>query len=181
MVRADPLLIEPWGRETLMSRHRVELGQSSGDRVRWGAVRWGALLCVALAVLVFQAGPAAADPCEVPDAGGTVVLPPIGCDYLSPNEVHVIIDGLPPDTTIEFKPIHKDFICYEQGAAACTAAIPIGDGIYTGTTVGATPDGYVEKGSVQALENKCWTAPTLSRGKVYLRSHTEMVVYDLKG
>jgi len=83
-------------------------------------------LCVALAVLVFQAGPAAADPCEVPDAGGTVVLPPIGCDYLSPDEVHVIIAGLPPGTTIEFAPIHKDFICNEQPGAACSEPIPPG-------------------------------------------------------
>ncbi len=45
----------------------------------------------------------------------------------------------------------------------------------------ATPDGYTEKGSVQALEGKCWTAPSISRGKIYLRNHTEMVAYDLKG
>lgn len=47
--------------------------------------------------------------------------------------------------------------------------------------VEATGDKYVEKGSVQALEGRCWTAPTLSGGKLYLRNHTEMVVYDLKG
>lgn len=45
----------------------------------------------------------------------------------------------------------------------------------------ASPDGYLEKGSVQALEGKSWTAPTLSRGRVYLRNHTEMVSYDLNG
>ncbi len=45
----------------------------------------------------------------------------------------------------------------------------------------ATPEKYTEKGSVQALEGRCWTAPTLSRGKLYLRNHTEMVVYDLNG
>ena len=47
--------------------------------------------------------------------------------------------------------------------------------------VEATGDEYVEKGSVQALEGRCWTAPTLSGGKLYLRNHTEMVVYDLNG
>ena len=47
--------------------------------------------------------------------------------------------------------------------------------------VEATPDGYTEKGSVQALEGRCWTAPTVSRGKLYLRNHTHMVAYDLKG
>ena len=66
----------------------------------------GALLLGMTSTSAAQGGP-----CEVADAGGTVVLPPIGCDYLSPDEVHVIIDGLPPGTTLELKPIHKDFIC----------------------------------------------------------------------
>jgi outer membrane protein assembly factor BamB len=45
----------------------------------------------------------------------------------------------------------------------------------------ATPQGYTEKGSVQALEGRCWTSPTLSKGRLYLRNHDEMVVYDVKG
>lgn len=45
----------------------------------------------------------------------------------------------------------------------------------------ATPEGYTEKGSVQALEGRCWTAPTLSGGRLYLRNHEEMVAYDVKG
>lgn len=45
----------------------------------------------------------------------------------------------------------------------------------------ATAEGYVELGSIQALEGRCWTAPTLANGRLYLRNHTEMVVYDLKG
>lgn len=55
----------------------------------------------------------AQDPCEVDDTGGTVILPPEGCEYLTADEVHMIIDGLPGDATIEFAPIHKDFICGE--------------------------------------------------------------------
>jgi hypothetical protein len=52
------------------------------------------------------------NPCVEPDDGsGTVMLPPPGCEYLSPDEVHEIIDGLPPGTTIELKPIHRDFFC----------------------------------------------------------------------
>ncbi len=69
------------------------------------------------------------DPCVVPDdAGGTVTLPPQGCEYLSPDEVHMIIDGLPPDTTIEFAPIHRDFICHEDptGGAGCSQPLPPG-------------------------------------------------------
>ena len=45
----------------------------------------------------------------------------------------------------------------------------------------ATAEGYVERGTVQALEGRSWTAPTLSNGRLYLRNHTEMVVFDLKG
>ena len=45
----------------------------------------------------------------------------------------------------------------------------------------ASAEGSYEKGSVQALEGRCWTAPTLSRGRLYLRNHTEMVVYDVQG
>ncbi|MEK6797998.1 MAG: hypothetical protein AABZ12_03455, partial [Planctomycetota bacterium] len=54
--------------------------------------------------------------CVVPDNGsGTVTLPPAGCDYLSPDDVHRIIDGLPPGTTIELAAIHKEFICRQPG------------------------------------------------------------------
>jgi hypothetical protein len=50
------------------------------------------------------------NPCEVQDDGtGTVTLPPPGCDYLSPNEVHLIINGLPAGTTIQLSPIHGSF------------------------------------------------------------------------
>jgi hypothetical protein len=66
--------------------------------------------------LVLAAGAAHANPCFQPDNGtGTVTLPPAGCEYLSPDQVHMIIDGLPPGTTIILKPIHKDFLCRELG------------------------------------------------------------------
>ena len=55
-----------------------------------------------------------ADPCEVNDPSGTVTLPPVGCEYLAAEEVYEIVDGLPPGTTIELAPIHKDFICSER-------------------------------------------------------------------
>jgi hypothetical protein len=62
------------------------------------------------------AGPSG-NPCVVADnGGGTVTLPPAGCEYLSPDEVHEIIDGLPAGTTIEFGTIHKDFMCRKQNA-----------------------------------------------------------------
>ncbi|MCP3979242.1 MAG: PQQ-binding-like beta-propeller repeat protein [bacterium] len=46
--------------------------------------------------------------------------------------------------------------------------------------VEATAKEYREKGRVQALPGgRAWTAPALAGGKVYLRDHEEMVVYDL--
>jgi hypothetical protein len=50
------------------------------------------------------------NPCVVADDGtGTVQLPPAGCGYLSPDDVHKIIDGLPPGTTIELAAQHAQF------------------------------------------------------------------------
>jgi hypothetical protein len=46
--------------------------------------------------------------------------------------------------------------------------------------VEATAEQYNEKGSVQALDGKSWTAPVLANGRLYLRNHTEMVAFDLK-
>jgi len=95
--------------------------------------------CLA-SVLLLLASPAAADPCDVPDAGsGTVELPPAGCDYLSPTEVHLIIDGLPPGTTIEFAPIHKDFICGDP-RGLCTAPPPAGFCEGAGGSLGGNAD-----------------------------------------
>ena len=43
----------------------------------------------------------------------------------------------------------------------------------------ATPDGYVEKGRVQALEGRTWTAPSLAAGNVCMRDHDEIACYDV--
>lgn len=60
--------------------------------------------------LTTWAAVAAATPCIVPDNGsGTVNLPPPGCGYLSPADVHEIVDGLPPGTTILLGAEHSRF------------------------------------------------------------------------
>jgi hypothetical protein len=65
--------------------------------------------------------------CVQPDNGtGTVTLPPIGCDYISPEEVFMIIEGLPPGTTIELEGILRDFICCGDNCALCS--MPLGPG-----------------------------------------------------
>ena len=68
---------------------------------REAAAGWIRLGMVALALLLLPVAAAAQDPCEVIDVGGTVVLPPDGCEYLSPDEVHEIVDGLPIGTSAE--------------------------------------------------------------------------------
>lgn len=91
------------------------------DVARWSFIALGC-------AMVFSGPAVALNPCEVADNGtGTVTLPPAGCEYLSPDEVHEIIDGLPPGTTIELAPIHRDFICNEGGAqGVCSVPIPPG-------------------------------------------------------
>jgi hypothetical protein len=49
-------------------------------------------------------------PCTVVDNGtGTIDLPPAGCGYVSPEDLHRMIDGLPPGTTIRVAAEHQDF------------------------------------------------------------------------
>jgi len=47
--------------------------------------------------------------------------------------------------------------------------------------VKADAESYRQLGSVQALEDRCWTAPTLSNGRIYLRNNTEIVAYNING
>jgi outer membrane protein assembly factor BamB len=44
----------------------------------------------------------------------------------------------------------------------------------------ATPKGYRELAAHQVLEGRCWTAPSLWEGRLYLRNHTELVCLDLR-
>ena len=79
-----------------------------------------------LAVILMLTLPAlsalAQAPCVLVDNGsGTVDLPPEGCGYLTPTEVHELIDAseLPPGTTIEFDIDHRNFVC-SQGSGGPT-------------------------------------------------------------
>lgn len=47
--------------------------------------------------------------------------------------------------------------------------------------VEATPAGYREKGSSQPLSGKCWTAPTLANGRLYLRNEADLLALDWRG
>lgn len=47
--------------------------------------------------------------------------------------------------------------------------------------VEATPAGYKEKAAHQILQGKCWTAPTLANGVLYLRNQSEMLAVEVTG
>jgi len=77
---------------------------------------------VALGLVLAAGAVHAQNACNQPDNGtGTVTLPPAGCEYLSPDQVHAIINGLPPGTTIILKPIHKEFICRQTTGLPCNS------------------------------------------------------------
>ncbi len=44
----------------------------------------------------------------------------------------------------------------------------------------ASPEKFEEMGRFQALKGKCWTAPSLAGGRVFLRNHREMACFDLR-
>ncbi|MFC2156265.1 PQQ-binding-like beta-propeller repeat protein [Acidobacteriota bacterium] len=43
----------------------------------------------------------------------------------------------------------------------------------------ATPKGFTELAQAKVIEGKSWTSPTISDGKIYLRTQKEMACYDL--
>ena len=47
--------------------------------------------------------------------------------------------------------------------------------------VEATHTEYKEKAQGQVFDGRCWTTPTLSGGRLYLRNEDEMVCLDLSG
>ncbi len=44
----------------------------------------------------------------------------------------------------------------------------------------ATPAGYREKASFQVSPNKCWTAPIVAQGKLYVRTESQIICLDLR-
>jgi hypothetical protein len=81
------------------------------DRLHCGALSSRALVATAAFGMTTMAL-AGTTPCVVPDDGsGTVIMPPADCEYVSPTDFHIIVDGLPPGTTIIVQPTHNRFLC----------------------------------------------------------------------
>jgi hypothetical protein len=48
-------------------------------------------------------------PCALPNAGGTISLPPDGCGYVSSTTLHLMLNGLPPGTEVRVRSEHRYF------------------------------------------------------------------------
>ncbi|MFL5240929.1 MAG: PQQ-binding-like beta-propeller repeat protein [Gemmataceae bacterium] len=48
------------------------------------------------------------------------------------------------------------------------------------TLADATPSGYRGKATIRISENKCWTAPIVAEGKIYVRDESQIVCLNLK-
>jgi hypothetical protein len=82
-----------------MSRHRLAINRAAPT-----------LGLLAVIVFIPATSSAQVDPCVVTDNGsGTVDLPPQTCFFAAPQQVYMIIGGLPAGTTIELEPVHRGF------------------------------------------------------------------------
>jgi hypothetical protein len=70
----------------------------------------------------------------------------VGCEYLSPDDVHRIVDGLPAGTTIELSAFHKDFICAKNTTCSNNPNCFIDSSL--------DPDCDEANGTVEAFESK---------------------------
>jgi len=97
--------------------------------------------CRALGDCHAEAGVLPSDPCELPDNGtGTATLPPIGCEYESPDEKWMIINGLPSGTTIEMEGPLMNFDCSGQPGSMCSMPLPTGQCETAGGSLGGHGD-----------------------------------------
>ena len=81
-----------------------------------------------------QAAPGSA--CTAPDNGtGTATLPPLSCEYTTlPDDPLMIIEGLPPGTTIEMPAILMNFVC--SAPPICGMGLPPGQCETAGGSLG---------------------------------------------
>ncbi len=64
--------------------------------------------------------------CVEPDNGtGTITMPArsSGCEWFSPEEVFLILIGLPPGATIEMDPLWYQFFCCDSQCASCSLSL----------------------------------------------------------
>jgi hypothetical protein len=57
------------------------------------------------------------NPCIEPQVNGTIILPPGLCGYLSPDALHLLLNGLPPGTEVHLDASHQRFFNIVLAAA----------------------------------------------------------------
>jgi hypothetical protein len=78
----------------------------------WKRTIFMVLGLVLIAGVGHTALPVTAPQCfEVDNGSGTVTLPPANCEYMTANDVHKVVAGLPVGTEIILAPIHREFVC----------------------------------------------------------------------
>jgi len=96
---------------------------------------------IVVATILVLATLAYTQPCVVPDNGaGTATMPPIGCEYASPDENFMIIDGLPPGTTLEMLGIWSNFTCCGAQCSLCSLTLAPGECEGEGGSLGGNFD-----------------------------------------
>lgn len=100
-------------------------------------VRFVLCLCLSAGIALALAPAASAAPCLGPNNGtGTVTLPVPGCPYLSPSQVHLLINGLPPGTTLQLGAQHARFFCNGQPGPCTRRKSAATDGVSKALTTG---------------------------------------------
>jgi len=74
--------------------------------------------------------------CTAPDNGSGTVDYPVDCPLISPSQVYMIVDGLPPGTTIELDGPMTGFVC--DVTSICSEAMPPGVCEIPGGSLGGT-------------------------------------------
>lgn len=104
----------------------------------WRSVALVALGLVLAGGAVQAAVPASGNPCVVPSNGGTVTLPPAGCGYVGRDQLHMLLDGLPPNTTVILEPAHHKFFCPQGNPGLCVIqGGPLGGDVETFESLGS--------------------------------------------
>ncbi len=57
--------------------------------------------------------------CLVSSVGGVLQLPPVCCDYVGIAQLHTIVDGLPPGTTLQIAARHQRFLIIDTVPSPC--------------------------------------------------------------
>ncbi len=136
---------------------------------------------MAVCFLATAAVAVAADPCVLPiNPDGSVSLPPEGCEYQSPDDIHALLKGLPSGTVIHVGASHGAFLCDKREQGCTLGGGALGGQIETASsTVELTitdPSDNWSRTIPVAVEFEVHTAQTYPKQKEF-----DTVMYQLSG